>query len=68
MVYLKAPGVDDMPGVFYKRFWNMVNDDVVHEVLHVLGDDSIPKGWNKTIAVLSMKVRNPDRIKRFSPY
>jgi hypothetical protein len=43
--YLKAPGVDGMPAISYKK---TVDDTVVHEVLSVLQGGSIPQGWNET--------------------
>jgi hypothetical protein len=53
---LKAPGADGMPAIFYKRFWGIVGDTVVKEVLHVLRGGSISEGWNETIVVLIPKV------------
>ena len=32
----KATGMDGFSMVFYKHYWRLVVDDVVHEVLHVL--------------------------------
>lgn len=33
---LKAPGPDGMPTIFYKRFWDLVGEQVKCEVLTVL--------------------------------
>jgi hypothetical protein len=41
---LKAPGVDGMPAIFYKKIRGTVGDTVVHEVLSVLQGGSIPEG------------------------
>ena len=33
---LKAPGVDGVPALFYKQYWNIVGEDVVREVKNLL--------------------------------
>ena len=33
---LKAPGPDGMHAVFYKRFWELLGDDMVKEVLEAV--------------------------------
>ena len=33
---LKAPGVDGMPALFYKQFWDIVGADVTKEVKSML--------------------------------
>jgi len=30
---LKAPGPDGLHAIFFKRFWNMLGDDLIDEVL-----------------------------------
>ena len=60
---LKAPGVDGMPAVFYKKFWGTVGDKVVEEVLHTLQGGGMSEGWNETLVVLIPKVKNPERLK-----
>ena len=64
---LKAPGMDDLPAIFYKHCWQLIGDDVVCEVLQVLQGGSIPKGWNDTLVVLIPKVQNPKKLKDLSP-
>lgn len=32
----RAPGPDGMPALFYKRFWHIVGEKVIDEVLKVL--------------------------------
>jgi hypothetical protein len=41
---LKAPGPDGLHAIFYKRFWNMLGDDLVREVLHAVNTPTIPDG------------------------
>lgn len=64
---LKAPGADGMPAIFYRKYWQLVGDSVVQEVLHVLQGGSIPEGWNDTLVVLIPKVKNPERLKDLRP-
>jgi hypothetical protein len=64
---LKAPGLDGLHAVFYKRFWNMLGDDLVKEVLHAVNSCMIPEGWNRTSIVLIPKVENPKKESQFRP-
>ena len=64
---LKAPGMDGLPAVFYKHYWHLVGDTVVHEVLHVLRGGRMPEGWNDTMVVLIPKVQNPETLKDLRP-
>ena len=60
---LKAPGVDGMPVLFYKQFWDIVGGDVTREVKKLLSGGAMLEGWNDTMVVLFPKVPNPDRLK-----
>ena len=64
---LKAPGPDGLHAIFYKRFWNMLGDDLVHEVLQAVNSACIPKGWNDTTIVMIPKVENPGKVSQFRP-
>lgn len=64
---LKAPGADGLPAIFYKKYWQLVGDKVVQEVLHILRGGSMPEGWNDTIVVLIPKVKNPESLKDLRP-
>ena len=64
---LKAPGPDGLHAIFYKRFWNMMGDDLVREVLQAVNTATIPDGWNDTTIVMIPKVDNPDRVAQFLP-
>lgn len=44
---LKAPGLDGMPAIFYKRFWGTVGETVVQEVLDVLQGGELPEITHK---------------------
>lgn len=64
---LKAPGPDGLHAVFYKRFWDMLGDDLVGEVLQAVNNSIIPEGWNDTTIVMIPKVENPDKVSQFRP-
>jgi hypothetical protein len=55
---LKAPGVDGMPSIFYKKCWDVVGEKVTAEVLQVLNGGHMPEGWNDTCVVLIPKTKN----------
>lgn len=64
---LKAPGPDGLHAVFYKRFWELLGDDLVKEVLEAVNGDHIPAGWNDTTIVLISKVKDPTMVTQFRP-
>lgn len=64
---LKAPGPDGMPAVFFKRFWNIIGNQVTKEVLNVLRGGEMPDGWNNTMIVLIPKTAAPDNLKDLRP-
>jgi len=64
---LKAPSVDGIPSVFYKRFRGLIGDRVKLEVLGVLNGGEMPVGWNDTLIVLIPKKDKPERIKDLRP-
>jgi hypothetical protein len=49
-----------MPSVFYKKFWGVVGDGVVHEVMEVLRGGAMLEEWNETTIVLIAKVPKPN--------
>ena len=64
---LKAPGLDGMPALFYKNFWEIVGEKVTQEALNVLNGGQLPEGWNEATIVLIPKVKNPDKLKDLRP-
>ena len=38
---LKAPGLDGMPALFYREYWEEIAERVTEEVLHVLNGGPI---------------------------
>jgi hypothetical protein len=63
----KAPGPDGLHAVFYKKFWNLVGDEITQEVLQALNSGIIPEGWNDTTVVLIPKIDNPELVTQFRP-
>jgi hypothetical protein len=64
---LKAPGPDGLHAIFYKRFWHLLGDDLVHEVLSAVNSMSIPDGWNDTTIVLIPKIKVPEKVTQLRP-
>lgn len=64
---LKAPGLDGMLAVFFKRFWQTIGDQLTKEVLHVLRGGDMPDGWNDTLIVLIPKNATPVSMKDLRP-
>ena len=56
---LKATGPDGMSAIFYKKFWDIIGDQIVMEVLGVLNGGPVPSEWNETTIVLIPKLNNP---------
>jgi hypothetical protein len=53
--------------IFYKKFWNLVGDDITAAVLKAINERIIPPGWNETVVVLIPKVENPEEVSQFRP-
>lgn len=64
---LKAPGPNGLHAIFFKRFWHLLEDDLVEEVLRAVQNEAIPVGWNDTTIVMTPKVDNPDKVTQFRP-
>jgi hypothetical protein len=64
---LKAPGLDGMPAVFFKKSWDVVGQQLTKEVLGVLQGGRLPEGWNDTIISLIPKVEKPEKVTDLRP-
>jgi hypothetical protein len=53
--------------VFYKRFWDILGDDLVTKVLKAINMKKILEGWNDTTIVLIPKVNDPTMVSQFWP-
>ena len=56
-----------MHAIFYKKYWDLLGDDLVTEVLEAVNLAKIPEGWNDTMIVLIPKVNNPTLVSQFRP-
>jgi hypothetical protein len=64
---LKALGPDRLHAIFFKRFWNMLGEELTDEVLNAINNSTILEGWNDTSIVMIPKVENPDKVTQFRP-
>lgn len=64
---LKAPGLVGMPALFYKRFWELVDNKVHEGILGVLNGNAMSDAWNEPTIVLIPKNRNPEKVTEFHP-
>jgi hypothetical protein len=64
---MKAPGVDGLHAIFFKKCWDFLGDSLISEVLNAINNKIIPDGWNDTIIVLIPKVENPELITQYRP-
>lgn len=62
----KVPGPDDMNPYFFKKFWDVVGDDVSNVVLAILNGHAIPPTLNHTFVALIPKRPYPDSIFEYS--
>lgn len=60
-------GPNGLHAIFFKRFWNMLGNDLVHDVLGAVNTATIPSGWNDSTIVMIPKVENPNKEAQFCP-
>ncbi|GJT40304.1 RNA-directed DNA polymerase, eukaryota, partial [Tanacetum coccineum] len=63
----KAPGPDGFTFGFYRRYWNLIESDVVNAVKWIFIHGSIPKGGNSCFITLIPKIPNANMVKDFRP-
>ena len=67
MKLYKSSGPDGLHTGFYQRFWLIVGDSVIKEVMKVFLDRKVPDYLNKTLIVLIPKVQGPESIGNYRP-
>ncbi|GJX31621.1 RNA-directed DNA polymerase, eukaryota, partial [Tanacetum coccineum] len=63
----KAPGPDGFTFGFYRRYWNLIECDVVNAVKWFFHHGRIPNGGNSSFITLIPKVSNANMVKEFRP-
>ncbi|KAL6183177.1 hypothetical protein ACLB2K_044588 [Fragaria x ananassa] len=64
---LKAPGPDGFPGLFYRKYWSIVNDIVIASSVDFLNSRVRVQCINQTHIVLIPKISNPEKTTHFRP-
>ena len=64
---LTASGPDDMPPLFYQKFWDSIVNDVSFAVLSCLNSGTILKSINHTYITLIPKIPIPKKVTDFRP-
>jgi len=64
---LKAPGLDALPGLFYKHYWDTVGEQVILAVQSFFGNGWLFKEFNKTFISLIPKVKGAHNFNQFRP-
>ncbi|GJZ69586.1 RNA-directed DNA polymerase, eukaryota, reverse transcriptase zinc-binding domain protein [Tanacetum coccineum] len=63
----KSPGPDRFTFGFYRRFWKVIENDVVVVVKHFFQFRVIPKGFNSSFIALILKIPDAKMVKDFRP-
>ena len=63
----KSPVPDGFTFGFYRRFWNVIEKDVVAAVKYFFHHGSIPKGCNSAFIALIPKIPDAKMVKDFRP-
>nr|GEV13563.1 RNA-directed DNA polymerase, eukaryota [Tanacetum cinerariifolium] len=63
----KSPGPDGFTFGFYRRFWNLIENDVYDAVKYFFTYEVIPKGCNSSFIALILKMADVNTVKDFRP-
>jgi hypothetical protein len=64
---MKAPGVDGLHAIFFKKRWHILGEALTKEVLDAINDKVIPDDWNATVIILIPKVESQEFITKYRP-
>lgn len=64
---LKAPGPERFSGIFYRHYWETVNDQVVLCTQECFRNGVIPNGLNRSFIVLILKSQQATEFDHFRP-
>uniref|UniRef100_A0A803P3L4 Reverse transcriptase domain-containing protein n=1 Tax=Cannabis sativa TaxID=3483 RepID=A0A803P3L4_CANSA len=62
-----APGPDGMPGCFYRKYWNVVGEEVISMVQSFFSEGFLDKQMNYTFICLIPKEENASTVDKFRP-
>lgn len=65
IILFKAPGPDDLPALFFQKYWHVVGADVSKKMLDVLNNNKNLESFNETHIALISKCKNPSIPKDF---
>ncbi|GJX94698.1 RNA-directed DNA polymerase, eukaryota [Tanacetum coccineum] len=63
----KSPGPDGFTFGFYRRYWSLLEKDVIEAVSYFFQHGSFPKGGNSSFIALIPKSQNANMVKDFRP-
>ncbi|GKA00653.1 RNA-directed DNA polymerase, eukaryota [Tanacetum coccineum] len=63
----KSPGQDGFTFGFYRRYWSILERDVVDAVSYFFKDGSFPKGGNSSFIALISKMQDAKLVKDYRP-
>ncbi|GJT20029.1 RNA-directed DNA polymerase, eukaryota [Tanacetum coccineum] len=63
----KSPGPDGFTFGFYRRYWSVLEKDVIEAVSYFFQHGSFPKGGNSSFIALIPKSQNANMVKDFRP-
>ncbi|GJW49663.1 RNA-directed DNA polymerase, eukaryota [Tanacetum coccineum] len=63
----KSPGPDGFTFGFYRRYWSMLESDVVDAVSYFFNHGKFPKGGNSSFIALIPKLQDAKLVKDFRP-
>ena len=64
---LKAPGPDGLQGIFYRTYWGIIGDQVVHFVQDFFRTGHLPRAINHAHIVLIPKTLDATSVDKFRP-
>ena len=63
----KSPGPDGVTFSFIKKYWGLLEKDVMGAVKHFHSEGKIPKGCNASFITLIPKSENPQSLEEYRP-
>lgn len=63
----KAPGPDGMHGLFFRKHWPDISQDILTEIQHFFTTGYLNADLNRTLITLIPKLLNPEKLEQFRP-